>query len=102
MESFLSVDRFCLIGGGLFAIGFLVALVALFRWMVTGFGNLDPDINVRLAAVATLDPDGAPNTAQATIFECIRPPGSQENHCAMALYIFSAMPVRNMISPIMT
>jgi hypothetical protein len=54
MEKFLSVDRFCLIGGGLFAIGFLVAVVASLRWMVAGFGDLNPDVNVRLAAVATL------------------------------------------------
>jgi hypothetical protein len=33
-----------------------------------------------VAAVATLDPETDPNSAQAPMFECISPPGSQENH----------------------
>jgi hypothetical protein len=40
--------------------------------------------------------------AQATTFECISPPGSHENHWAIAPYMRSAMPVRSMISPIST
>ena len=55
-----------------------------------------------VTAVATLDPDGAPHTAQATTFECISPPGSHETHWAIAAYMRSAMPVRSMISPIST
>jgi hypothetical protein len=54
MNDVLTVDRFCLVGGGLFAVGFLVAAVAVIRWMVAGFGDLDPNVNVRLAAFATL------------------------------------------------
>ncbi len=54
MNALLSVDRFCLVGGGFFAAGFLIAAVAVLRWMVTGFGDLDPNVNVRLAAFATL------------------------------------------------
>ena len=50
----LTVDLFCLVGGGLFAVGFLIAAVSSLHWMVTGFGDLDPDVNIRLAAVATL------------------------------------------------
>ena len=54
MNSVLTVDRFCLAGGGFFAVGFLIATVAVTRWMVTGFGDLDASLNVRLAAFATL------------------------------------------------
>ena len=50
----LTVDLFCLVGGGLFAVGFLMAAVSSLHWMVTGFGDLNPDVNIRLAAVATL------------------------------------------------
>ena len=53
-------------------------------------------------AVATLDPEGAPHTAQATTLECISPPGSHDTHWAIAAYMRSAMPVRSMISPIST
>jgi hypothetical protein len=54
LSPILTVDRFCLVGGGLFAVGFLVAFVAALRWMWIGFGDLDAGLNVRLAAVATL------------------------------------------------
>jgi hypothetical protein len=50
----MSVDRFCLIGGGLFVLGFLVAAGAALHWMGTGFGDLDAGVNIRLAALATL------------------------------------------------
>jgi hypothetical protein len=50
----LSVDRACLVGGGLFFAGFVVTVVAAGRWMATGFGDLDAGVNVRFAAVATL------------------------------------------------
>ena len=53
-ERLLSVDRFCLVGGGFFVLGFLTAAVSALHWMITGFGNLDPGTNVRLAALATL------------------------------------------------
>ncbi len=53
-ERLLTVDRFCLAGGGLFAVGFLIAAVSALHWMITGFGDLDPGTNVRLAALATL------------------------------------------------
>ncbi len=52
-----------------------------------------------VAAVATLDPEVAANIAQAAIFECIRPPGSQGIHSTSALYMRSAMPERSRISP---
>ena len=52
-----------------------------------------------VAAVATLDPDTEPNSAQAPMFECIRPPGSQDSHCISAEYMRSAMPLRSRISP---
>ena len=54
MDHLLTVDRFCLFGGGFFAVGLLIAAVAVLRWMVTGFGDLDANVNVRLAAFATL------------------------------------------------
>ena len=52
-----------------------------------------------VAAVATLEPEVAANMAQAAILECIRPPGSHGIHNTSALYIRSAMPERNKISP---
>jgi hypothetical protein len=54
MNKFLSVDRFCLAGGGFFAVGFLIGLVAVVRWMAIGFGDLDAAVNIRLAAYSTL------------------------------------------------
>jgi hypothetical protein len=53
-NAFLTVDRFCLVGGGLFAAGFLIAAASALYWMGTGFGDLDVNVNVRLAAIATL------------------------------------------------
>ena len=52
-----------------------------------------------VAAVATLDPDTEPNSAQAPMFECIRPPGSHDSHCISEEYMRSAMPLRSRISP---
>src|SRR5690606_33244764 len=52
-----------------------------------------------VAAVATLEPDVAENSALAPMLACIRPPGSQDSHKLMALYIFSAIPDRKRISP---
>ena len=52
-----------------------------------------------VAAVATLDPDTEPNSAQEPMFECIRPPGSHDSHCTSALYMRSAIPLRSRISP---
>jgi hypothetical protein len=54
MNQFLSVDRFCLVGGGFFAVGFLIAAFAVIRWMAIGFGDLDAAVNIRLAAYSTL------------------------------------------------
>ena len=54
MNAAISVDRFCILGGGLFLVGFLVAFVAVARWTVTGFGDLEAGVNIRFAAVATL------------------------------------------------
>jgi hypothetical protein len=54
MRPMLTVDRFCMAGGGLFAVGLLVAIVAALRWVGTGFGDLEAGLNVRLAAVSTL------------------------------------------------
>ena len=52
-----------------------------------------------VAAVATLDPETEPNSAQAPMLECISPPGSQESHCISEEYMRSAMPLRSRISP---
>lgn len=54
LSALLNVDRLCLLGGGLFLAGFLVAAGAALHWMVTGFGDLDAGTNIRFAAVATL------------------------------------------------
>jgi len=54
LSKYLSVDMLCLVGGGLFAVGFLTAAAQAVRWMVAGFGDLDPDVNIRLATIATL------------------------------------------------
>ncbi len=53
-ETLLTVDCFCLVGAAFFAVGFVIAAVSALHWMITGFGDLDPGINVRLAALATL------------------------------------------------
>ena len=52
-----------------------------------------------VAAVATLEPEVAANIAQAAMFECISPPGSQGTQRTSALYMRSAMPERSRISP---
>ncbi len=39
--------------------------------------------------------------AHEPMFECMVPPGSQESHCTIALYMRSAMPARSRISPSM-
>lgn len=54
LSKFLTVDRFCLFGGPLFAVGFLVAAGATLYWIATGFGNLNASVNVRLATFSTL------------------------------------------------
>jgi hypothetical protein len=54
MNHFLTVDRFCLAGGALFAVGFVIAAAATLYWMATGFGDLNADVNIRLAAYSTL------------------------------------------------
>ena len=50
----LTVDRFCLAGGILFAIGFAIAAFATVFWMTTGFGDLNAAVNLRLAAYSAL------------------------------------------------
>jgi glycosyltransferase involved in cell wall biosynthesis len=50
----LTVDRFCLIGAGLFAIGIAVALAAVARWAAAGFGDVEASAIIRFAAVSTL------------------------------------------------
>src|SRR5215210_906956 len=52
-----------------------------------------------VAAVATLEPEVAANIAQAAMFECMSPPGSQGIHSTSALYMRSAIPERSRISP---
>lgn len=54
LDPIMTVDRFCLAGGGLFVAGLGVAAIAVARWMLVGFGDLDAGVNVRFAAVATL------------------------------------------------
>ena len=53
-----------------------------------------------VAAVAAEEPEVAANIAHAPMLECIRPPGSHENHLAMASYMRSATPERSISSPI--
>jgi hypothetical protein len=50
----LTVDRFCLIGAGLFGIGATVALAAVARWAAAGFGDIEASAIIRFAAVSTL------------------------------------------------
>ena len=50
----LTVDRFCLIGAGLFTIGIVVALAAVARWAAAGFGDVEAGAIIRFAAVSTL------------------------------------------------
>ncbi len=50
----LTVDRFCLAGGGLFGVGILIAAAAVIHWGSAGFGDIDAGANIRLAAVSTL------------------------------------------------
>jgi hypothetical protein len=54
MQEALTVDRFCALGGGLFAVGVLIAAIAVVRWGAAGFGDLDPEANIRFAALSTL------------------------------------------------
>ncbi|HLL27747.1 MAG TPA: glycosyltransferase family 2 protein [Xanthobacteraceae bacterium] len=49
----LTVDRFCLAGGAMFAAGLLIAAAAIVRWMHADFGDLDPSLIVRFAALST-------------------------------------------------
>jgi hypothetical protein len=50
----LTVDRFCVIGAGLFGIGIAVALAAVARWAAAGFGDVEAGAIIRFAAVSTL------------------------------------------------
>jgi hypothetical protein len=54
MSPMLTVDRLCLVGGSLFVAGAVVTLVAIVRWMLVGFGDLETGMNIRFAAAATL------------------------------------------------
>jgi hypothetical protein len=54
LRSHLNVDRFCVVGGGLFAAGLLLALSAVVFWAMAGFGQLDRAAAVRFAAISTL------------------------------------------------
>src|SRR5579871_2471760 len=53
-----------------------------------------------VAAVATLDPEIAENTAQAAMLVCRRPPGQRRIQTLSARYNCSERPDRNRISPI--
>ena len=53
-----------------------------------------------VAAVATLDPEIAENTAQAAMFVCSRPPGQRRIQTLSARYSWSDRPDRSRISPI--
>ncbi len=52
-----------------------------------------------VAAVATLEPEVAANIPQAAMFECMRPPGSQDTQWTSEPYMRSANPERSRISP---
>jgi len=54
LKARLTVDRLCLLGGGLFVAGVLVAIAAVGVWATAGFGELDRATAVRLAAISTL------------------------------------------------
>jgi Glycosyl transferase family 2 len=49
----LTIDRFCLVGGALFVVGLSIAAAAVLRWVHVGFGDLDPSLIVRFAALST-------------------------------------------------
>jgi hypothetical protein len=53
LKHVLTVDRFCLAGAVLFAAGLVIAAAALVKWGEAGFGNLDPLLIVRFAALST-------------------------------------------------
>jgi Glycosyl transferase family 2 len=53
MQHALTVDRFCIAGAAMFAVGLVIAGAALVRWMHAGFGDLDPSLIVRFAALST-------------------------------------------------
>jgi hypothetical protein len=54
LKAQLTVDRLCLVGGGLFVAGVFVAIAAVGVWATAGFGELDRATAVRLAAISTL------------------------------------------------
>src|SRR5215211_824572 len=50
----LTVDRFCQVGGALALTGLAIAVTAVVRWGLAGFGSMDPPMIVRFAAGAAL------------------------------------------------
>ncbi|MCY1313804.1 hypothetical protein D9M70_643610 [compost metagenome] len=52
-----------------------------------------------VAAVATLEPLVAENSAEAPMFEFIKPPGNHESHLATAPYMRPATPEHTSNSP---
>jgi hypothetical protein len=50
----LTVDRFCQVGGALALTGLAIAVTAVVRWGLAGFGSMDPPTIVRFAAGAAL------------------------------------------------
>ena len=50
----LTVDRFCQVGGALALTGLAIAVAAVVRWGLAGFGSMDPPTIVRFAAGAAL------------------------------------------------
>lgn len=53
-----------------------------------------------VAAVATLEPLVAENSAEAPMFEFIRPPGNHDSHLSAAPYMGPATPEQTSSSPI--
>jgi hypothetical protein len=53
VQHVLTVDRFCLTGAILFVAGLFIAGAATLRWVHADFGDLNPSLIVRFAAVST-------------------------------------------------
>jgi hypothetical protein len=78
LQTLLTVDRFCLAGAALFALGFAVALAAVGYWMRAGFGQLDPSAIVRFAALSTAAMAlGVQTATTGFLFELMRSRGER-------------------------
>jgi glycosyltransferase involved in cell wall biosynthesis len=78
LQKILTVDRFCLVGAALFALGFVIALAALGYWMRASFGELNPSAIVRFAALSTAAMAlGVQTATTGFLFELMRSRGER-------------------------